>query len=347
MTEEKKGVTYKDAGVDIEANLEANKLVKDHVKKTFNKNVLLDVGLFGGAISAEKLKKFNEPVLVASIDGVGTKLKIAAKLNKWDTVGKDIVNHSADDILCQGAEPFFFLDYIAAEKLNPQQIEQIVKGMSEACLEADLPLIGGETAEMPGVYEKGEIDIAGCIVGVMEKGKVIDGSTIKEGDVVIALPSNGLHTNGYSLARKVMFEVAGFDVNDHLEELGTTVGLALLEPHKGYVKPVLALMKEFEVKGLAHITGGGLIDNVPRVLPDGLGVKIEKSKIKTPAIFKLIQEKGNVPEQDMWHTFNMGVGFVVIVSAEQAETAIAKLKELGEEAYSIGVVESGKGVQLI
>ena len=347
MAEEKKGVTYKDAGVDIEANLKANRLVKEHVKKTFNKHVLLDVGLFGGAISAEKLKKYNEPVLVASIDGVGTKLKIAAKLNKWDTVGKDIVNHSADDILCQGAEPFFFLDYIAAEKLNPKQIEQIVKGMSEACLEADLPLIGGETAEMPGVYKKGEVDIAGCIVGVMEKGRVVDGSTIKEGDAVIALPSNGLHTNGYSLARKVMFEIAGFDVNDHLDELGTTVGLALLAPHKGYVKPVLALMKEFEVKGLAHITGGGLIDNVPRVLPEGLGVKIEKSKIKTPPIFKLIQEKGNVPEDDMWHTFNMGVGFVVIVPAEQAEAAIAKLKELGEEAYAIGIVEKGSGVQLI
>jgi len=341
---EEKGVTYKDAGVDVEANNEANRLIKTHVKKTFNQNVLLDVGLFGGVISAERLKDMEEPVLVSSIDGVGTKLKVAARMDKWDTVGKDIVNHSANDILCQGAEPFFFLDYIASEKLKPLQIEQMVKGLSEACVEAGMPLIGGETAEMPGVYEKGEVDLAGCVVGIMDKKKVIDGKSIVEGDAVIGLASDGLHTNGYSLVRKVFFEVAKMDVNDQVEELGTTLGEELLKPHRSYVKPVLALKKELEIKGIAHITGGGLVDNVPRILPEGLGARIDKGKIDTPPIFRLVQRLGNVPEDDIWQAFNMGIGLVLIVSHADAERAIARLNELGEKASLIGSVIPGKGV---
>jgi phosphoribosylformylglycinamidine cyclo-ligase len=319
-------------------------LIKQHVKKTFNQNVLLDVGLFGGVISAERLKEMEEPVLVSSIDGVGTKLKVAAKMDKWDSVGKDIVNHSANDILCQGAEPFFFLDYIAAEKLNPLQIEQMVKGLSEACAEANIPLIGGETAEMPGVYEKGEVDLAGCIVGIMDKKKVIDGQNIVEGDVLIGLASDGLHTNGYSLVRKVFFEVARMDVKDRVEELGTTLGEELLKPHRSYVNPVLALKKELELKGIAHITGGGLVDNVPRIIPKGLGAQIEKAKIEVKPIFKLVQRLGNVPEDDMWKTFNMGVGLVLVVSKDEAGKAVARLNELGEKASIIGQVVKGQGV---
>jgi len=336
------GTTYKDAGVDIDKGDEAVGRIKTHVKKTFNSSVVLGIGNFGGAISTEKLKNLKKPVLVASIDGVGTKTKIAAAMNKWDTVGKDIVNHSANDILSVGAEPLYFLDYVATGKLRPEIVEQIVKGMSEACSELGMPLIGGETAEMPGVYEKGEHDIVGCINGIVDKEKVIDGSKIKEGDVLVGLPSSGIHTNGLSLARKVL--LSRHSVNDFVDALGMTVGEALLIPHKAYVKEVRELMKVFEIRGIAHITGGGLQGNVPRILPKGLGAEIYKKRISVHPIFRLIEKEGKVPEDDMWRTFNMGVGLVIVVPDKQAKKAIVKLELLGIDAAAIGRIVKGEGV---
>ena len=335
--------TYKESGVDIDAGNESVKRIKDHVKKTFNSGVVLGVGSFGGAINTERIRNFKEPVLVASIDGVGTKLKIAAAMNKWDSVGKDIVNHCANDILAVGAEPFYFLDYIATEKLRPEIIEQIVKGMSEACSELKMPLIGGETAEMPGVYEKGEHDVVGCITGIVEKGNVLDGSHVKEGNVLIGLHSDGLHTNGFSLARKVLLEK--HKVNDFIDDIKSTVGDALLVPHRSYVNEVKDVMKDFDVMGIAHITGGGLVENVPRIIPEGLGVEIDKSRINVLPIFKLIQKEGNVPEDDMWRTFNMGIGMVIIISGDQADKVLQKLESLATGASVIGRVVKGKGVK--
>lgn len=338
------GVTYKDAGVNINANNEANERIKKHVRSTFNESVLADAGHFGGALSAAKLKEYNEPVLITSIDGVGTKLMIAKMMNKWDTVGFDIVSHSANDILAVGAEPFFFTDYIASAKLEPVIVELVVKGLAQACKENNIPLIAGETAEMPGVYCQGELDLVGSITGIGEKSKLIDGSSTKEGDILLALPSNGLHTNGYSLARKVMFEIAGYTIHSAPEELGgTSVGEELLKPHKSYVSEVQPLVKEGLLKGIAHITGGGLIDNVPRIIPEGLGAKIKKSKINILPIFKLIQEKGDVPEDDMWRTFNMGVGLVLVTAPETVE----KIKEKIPNAYEIGTVAQGSEVEFI
>ncbi len=342
----KMAVTYKDAGVDIDAGNEAVKRIKGHVKSTFTKDVLLDVGAFGGCIDAAKLKEFENPVLITSIDGVGTKTNVASKMSKWDSVGKDIVNHSCNDIACCGAEPWFFVDYVASSKLEPAKIEQIVKGMAGACKEAGVSLIAGETAEMPGVYCENETDIVGAITGIAEKGKMVDGSKIEEGNVLISLKSSGLHTNGFSLARNVLFEVAGFDVNDKPDGMEQSIGEALLEPHRAYSKTVNSLMKEFELKGIAHITGGGLFDNIKRVLPDGIGVAIEKEKLRTQKIFKLIQEKGEVPEQDMFRTFNMGSGMVLIVSESDANAVLKKATELGEEAWAIGKAVKGQGVKI-
>lgn len=337
------GTTYKDAGVDIDAGKEAVDRIKDYVKRTFNTSVVLGVGSFGGAINTEKIKDMKEPVLVASIDGVGTKLKVASAMDKWDTVGKDIVNHSANDILAVGAEPLYFLDYIATEKMKPEIVEQILKGMSEACSELGMPLIGGEIAEMPGVYVKGEHDIVGCINGVVERGMVIDGSNTKENDVLIGLHSTGLHTNGFSLARKVL--LSKYNVKDFVEEIGMTVGEALLIPHKAYVNEVRELRKEFEIRGIAHITGGGLVENVPRIIPQGLGVEIDKKKIPVLPIFRLIQKEGDVPEEDMWRTFNMGIGLVLVLPEEQAKKAKAKLESLGTGYSLIGKVVKGSGVK--
>lgn len=335
--------TYKDAGVDIGAGSEAVKRIKEHVKGTFSKDVLLGVGAFGGCVSAEKLKKFKEPVIISSIDGVGTKTKIASAMGKWDTVGKDIVNHSCNDVLCCGAEPWFFVDYIASSRLEPEKVEQIVKGMAEACRENGVSLIAGETAEMPGVYEPGETDIVGTIVGIAEMDKMVDGSKIQEGDVLVSLPSSGLHTNGYSLARKVVFEIAGLGVNDRVEGVKGTIGEALLEPHRSYVKEVLPLAKESRINGIAHITGGGLIDNIGRLLPKGLGARIEKGTLRVPRIFKFIQEKGEVPEEDMFHTFNMGSGMVLIAGKAEAKKIIKEL----DGAWAIGKIVKGKGVEII
>ena len=336
-------VTYKDAGVDVEAGNQAVKRIKNHVKSTFQRDVLLDVGAFGGCVSAEKLKKYSHPVLISSIDSVGTKTMIAVKMNKWDSVGKDMVGHSCNDILACGAEPWFFLDYLASSKLEQEKTEQIVKGIAEACRENHMSLVAGEIAEMPGVYHKDETDIVGCVVGISEKDQMIDGSKIQEGDVLISLPSNGLHTNGFSLVRKVVFEIAKLNVNDKVEGIEESIGEALLKPHKSYVKEVLPLLKEFELHGIAHITGGGLIENVGRLLPEGLGAKIEKEKLKVQPIFKFIQKKGEVPEEDMFRTFNMGTGMVLIVKKEESEQILEKLND----AWIIGEIVKGKGVEIV
>lgn len=341
-----KKVTYKDAGVDIDAGNLAVKKFKDYVKGTFTNDVILGVGAFGGAISAEKLKKYKEPVLVASIDGVGTKIKVAAMMNKWDTIGIDLVNHCANDILCQGAEPFYFLDYVAASKLDPAKVEQIVKGVSEACKNLGMPLLGGETAEMPGVYEKGEVDLAGCITGIAEKSELITGKGIKEGDALVGIASNGLHTNGYSLARKIFFEMDSRKPTEFIDQFGSTVGEALLKPHKEYATVVLKLKKSFDIKGIAHITGGGLIENPVRVLPVGLGIELRKGSWEIPAIFKYMQNVSKAPDKEMCRTFNMGIGMILFVDKKDTDAIISALKKAGEKSFLIGNVVKGSGVML-
>ncbi len=342
-----KKLIYKDAGVDIDAGNEAVKRIKKHVRSTFTKDVLLDVGKFGGIISLQKAKKMKKPALVCSIDGVGTKIKVAAMAGRWDSIGKDIVNHSSNDILVQGAFPVAFMDYIASDKIEPEQIEQIVKGIAEACRESGISLIAGETAEMPGVYAKGEIDLAGAIYGLIDAEDVIDGSGIKEGDILLGLASDGLHTNGYSLARKVFFEAAGLKTDDYVEEFGCSVGDELLKPHKSYVNIVKALLEEgVEIRGMAHITGGGLVENVPRILPKGLCAAISKGSIDVLPVFKFIQEKGNVDEEDMWRTFNMGIGMVVVIPVSERAKAVKILEKHRQKFKEIGSVKKGKDVEI-
>ncbi len=336
--------TYREAGVDIQKAKRIKERIKQLVSSTFNKSVLLESGAFGGAVDASALKKFRQPVLVSSVDGVGTKTKIAVAMNKFDSLGFDIVNHSANDIVCLGAKPLFFFDYIAASELKQETVLAIVGGMSKACRQLDMPLVAGETAEMPGVYEKGEIDIAGSIVGAVEKKKIVDGKKIKKGDVLIGLPSNGLHTNGYSLARKVFFEEAGKSVNDFLPELNATVGEALLVPHKNYSKIVLQLMQKFDLHGIAHITGGSFYKNIGRLLPEGLGGEISKSAWSVPPLFKVMQKLGKVPEEDMYHTFNMGIGMVLIVAKKEKVKILQALKKMGEKPIEIGEIVGGEGV---
>ena len=330
--------SYKDAGVDIDAGNESVRLIKDKIKTTFNKNVLTGIGAFGGAFSLAGLKGMKEPVLVSTIDGVGTKLKVAAKAGKWNNVGRDIVNHCSNDILGLGAKPLFFLDYIAASKIEPKRIEEIVSGMADACKEFGCALIGGETAEMPGVYEKGEHDLAGCMIGVVDRKKIIDGSKIKKGDCLIGIASNGLHTNGYSLARKVLFEDAGFSVEDSPAGLGTTLGEALLQSHRSYSKVVLALSEKISVKGIAHITGGGLIENVPRIIPSGLKAEFDYTSIPKQPIFELLKEKGELPDSELYRVFSMGVGLVVVVKKSDASFAVDFLSKKGEIAWVFGRV---------
>lgn len=343
------GMTYAGSGVNIDAATESVSRIKGHVKRTFTPDVRMDLGKFGGAISASRLKSMEDPVLVSSIDGVGTKLIVARMMGKWDTVGKDIVNHSVGDILTTGARPMFFLDYIANERMEPKVIEQIVKGMSEACIEAGVAIIGGELAEMPGTYVRGERDIAGCIVGAVERKGMIDGSRIQEGDALIGIASNGLHTNGYSLARKALFEKAGHSVDDRPEELGgESVGEALLKPHTLYSKAVLPLLDRFDVRGIAHITGGGLVDNLPRIFPGGLAAEVRKSAMPVPPIFRLIQKAGSVPESDMYRAFNMGTGLVLAVPEAQAREAVQTINSSGLKSNEMGkMVKGGFGVKLI
>ena len=333
--------SYRKAGVDITAGYEGVKLMSAHVKRTVIPGVVSDIGGFGG-LFAPDLGGMQEPVLVSGTDGVGTKLRIAQLLDKHDTVGIDCVAMCVNDIICCGAKPLFFLDYIAIGKNIPEKVADIVAGVAEGCVQAGCALIGGETAEHPGMMGAEDYDLAGFSVGIVDKPKIIDQTAMRPGDVVLALPSSGIHSNGYSLVRKV-FNVEHANLNLHCEDLGQTLGEALLTPTRIYVKPVLRCMEEATVKGVSHITGGGFFENIPRCLPEGLAAKIDKAAIKTPPIFAMLQSMGSIPERDMFNTFNMGVGMTVIVSPDNADKAMAALGD----AYVIGeIVESDERVIL-
>ncbi len=334
---------YKNAGVDIAAGNEAVERMKKHVKKTFRPEVMTDLGGFGALFGLNK-GAYEEPVLVSGTDGVGTKLKIAFAMDKHDTIGIDAVAMCVNDIVVQGAEPLFFLDYLATGKVVPEKIEAIVAGIADGCLQSGCALIGGETAEMPDMYTEGEYDIAGFTVGVVDKKKIINGQSIAAGDAVIGLASSGVHSNGFSLVRKLLLEQHGYKLTDEVEELGGTLGATLLEPTKIYVKPLLKLIQSIEVKGMAHITGGGFIENIPRMLPEGVNVEIQHGTWPVLPIFELMQAKGEISDSDMYTTFNMGIGLVLVVADADKEEALRQLKEAGEEAYLIGKVTEGEKV---
>ena len=336
-----KKLTYKDAGVDITAGNNFVELIKKSVKSTYIPGVMGDIGGFGGLF---ELAKYKNPVLVSGTDGVGTKLKLAFMLDKHDTIGIDAVAMCVNDIVVLGAQPLFFLDYLAIGKLIPENQAAIVKGIADGCIESGCALIGGETAEMPGFYEVGEYDIAGFAVGVVEKDEIIDGRNIKSGDVVIGLASSGVHSNGYSLVRKLFFDVMGWDKDRYVEEFGKTLGEELITPTKLYVKPVLELKKEVEIKGIVHITGGGFTENVPRVLPENVDVIIDKNSYPVLPVFKMMQKLGNIEDEEMYRTFNMGIGMMMVVNAADAEKAVAKLNSIGEKAYIIGKVVEGNKI---
>jgi len=331
---------YKQAGVDIAAGNEAVERMKKHVKKTFRPGVLTDLGGFGALFGLDK-DKYEEPVLVSGTDGVGTKLKLAFAMDKHDTIGVDAVAMCVNDIVVQGAEPLFFLDYLACGKIVPEKIEAIVKGIADGCLQAGCALIGGETAEMPGMYGEGEYDIAGFAVGVVDRRKMIDGSAIRPGDAVIGLASSGVHSNGFSLVRKLLLEDKGWSLGQRIPELDGALGEVLLTPTKIYVRTILSLLRETTIKGMAHVTGGGFIENIPRVLPEGADVVIEEGSWPVPPIFKVLREAGNVAHDDMFRTFNMGIGMVLIVPEEEAGRTIGRAQALGEGAYRIGTVTEG------
>ncbi|WP_302657675.1 phosphoribosylformylglycinamidine cyclo-ligase [uncultured Dysosmobacter sp.] len=334
--------SYREAGVNIEAGYEGVKLMRRHVARTMIPGVVSDIGGFGG-LFAPDIKGMAEPVLVSGTDGVGTKIRIAQLLDKHDTIGIDCVAMCVNDIICCGAKPLFFLDYIAIGKNEPEKVASIVSGVAEGCVQSGCALIGGETAEHPGMMAAGDYDLAGFSVGIVDKPKVIDNSRMTPGDVILALPSSGIHSNGFSLVRKV-FDVEHAALDRHVPELGRTLGEALLEPTVIYVKPVLRCMEAADVKGVSHITGGGFFENIPRCIPEGLGAKIDKAAVRTPAIFKMLQEQGNISEHDMFNTFNMGVGMTVVVPKEDADRAIAAL-DCG--AYVVGeIVSSGEKVTL-
>ena len=339
-------ISYSDAGVSIDKANAATEKIKQLARGTFNARTLSEIGSFGGMFDGA-FPSLRQPVLVASADGVGTKLKVAFATNTHNTVGRDLVNHCVNDILVQGARPLFFLDYIATGVLAPEVVASIVEGISVGCSENACVLLGGETAEMPGFYAEGEYDVAGFIVGVVDREKVIDGSRIMPGDRVLALPSVGLHTNGYSLARKLFFETAGYHVDTTVPELNQTVGAALLQPHKSYLSALEGLLDSNLIKGLAHITGGGLTDNIPRILPEGRSVRIERGTWPVLPVFKLMQEIGHVSDREMFRTFNMGVGMVIICAEQDAEAIKSHLQEGGEAVYEIGQVVEGKREVLI
>ena len=336
-------IYYKSAGVNIDAGNEAVDRIKDKVESTFTPNVIAGLGSFGSLYDLKPiLEAYNNPVMVQSIDGVGTKTIIARKMGKFDTIGIDLLSACANDILVMGARPLTFLDYIANDKLNPDIVEDIISGMVKACKDTGVSLVGGETAEMPDTYLPGEHDLVGVITGVVEKDKIITGESIKPGDVVLGLPSNGPHTNGYSFARKLFFDVGGYSVNDIIPELEKSVGLTLLKPHINYTNHVFAMLDAgVEVKGIAHITGGGLIENIPRILPDGCGVEIQKESWPALPIFGVMQSIGDVDEDEMYRAFNMGIGMVFIVNPADMDAT----KNL-METYKIGTVISGKGVNI-
>ncbi len=335
-------ITYKDAGVDIDAGDLFVEKIKPFVKSTFRPEVLTHIGGFGGLFA---LKKYKNPVLVSGTDGVGTKLKIAFLMNKHDTVGIDLVAMCVNDIVVQGAEPLFFLDYFATGRLKPQEHADIVKGIAEGCRQAGAALIGGETAEMPSFYGEDEYDLAGFAVGVVEKKQIVDGSRIKPGDQLIGLASSGLHSNGFSLVRKALLEKAGYGVQDTLSELGhTMLGSVLLTPTRIYAKTVMALLKEFDIRGMAHITGGGITENTPRMLPKGAQAVIRKATWDIHPIFKLIQKKAEIDDAEMYRDFNMGIGLVLAVPKKQAGAVVKKAHKLGEKAYLIGEIVKGKQI---
>jgi len=336
---ERPSLSYADSGVDIDAGNEAVVRMKQHVRSTFNSHVLADLGSFGGMFALNS--DSSGPVLVSSMDGVGTKLMIAFQTGVHNTIGCDLVWHCVNDILVQGARPLFFLDYFATGKLEPQVAAAVVEGLAEGCRTTGCVLIGGETAEMPGMYRPGEYDLAGCIVGTVERDRIIDGTRVGAGDVLIGLASDGLHTNGYSLARKVFFDVAGWSVDRHVPDLGSTLGDALLAPHRCYAPALLPILEPMGVKAMAHITGGGFYDNIPRVLPVECAAHVERSSWEVPPLFRLIQELGGVAEAEMYRTFNMGIGMVVVVDRDLASATVDALNAAGERAGIIGEVARG------
>ena len=337
INEQSRSEAYAAAGVDITAGYRAVELMKKHIRRTEVPGVCSDVGGFGGLFELDTAG-MEKPVLVSGTDGVGTKLKLAFLMDRHDTVGIDCVAMCVNDIICCGAKPLFFLDYIACGKNVPERIEQIVKGVCEGCVQAGAALIGGETAEMPGFYPENEYDMAGYSTGLVDKARIIDNRTMRHGDVIIALPSSGVHSNGFSLVRKV-FDVEHADLRTPLDALGgRSLGDALLEPTRIYVKPVLALLKEVHVRGISHITGGGFYENIPRSIPDGLCARIDRKAVRVLPVFRLIAEKGGIPERDMFNTFNMGVGMSIVVPADEAEKALSILKREGEDAYVIGEI---------
>lgn len=340
--------SYKKAGVDVEAGYEAVKLMKKHVARTFTDGVLTDLGGFGGLFEIAK-EDLKNPVLVAGTDGVGTKLKLAFILDKHDTIGQDCVAMCVNDVVCQGAKPLFFLDYVAVGKNYPEKIEQIVKGVADGCVQSGCALIGGETAEMPGFYDIDEYDLAGFTVGIVDKDKIIDGTKVATGDVLIGIASSGVHSNGYSLVRKVFNIDDGNNaqVKEYNEKLGMSIAEALLVPTKLYVKPMLDVISNVDVKAISHITGGGFYENIPRMLPEGKKAVIKKGSWKILPIFEVIAETGDIPEKDMFGTYNMGIGMIFAVAAADADKAMEILKANGEDAYIIGTVEDGEhGVEI-
>lgn len=335
-------LTYKAAGVDVEAGYETVKLIKQHTKRTMMPGVLGELGSFGGFFEIAK-ENYKNPILVSGTDGVGTKLQIAFMTGKHDTIGIDCVAMCVNDIACHGAKPLFFLDYIGTGRLEPKTAADIVKGICDGCVEAGCALIGGETAEMPGFYKEGEYDLAGFAVGIVDKDNVINSSTVSEGDVLIGIASSGIHSNGFSLVRKLFFDVNKFDISTKFDELDCTLGEELLKPTRIYVKTVQALIEKHQINGIAHITGGGFIENIPRTIPSGLMAVIKHGSWEIPPVFKLMQKLGNIEEKEMFNTFNMGIGLVLAVKKEDAEEIICTLGDLGEKAYIIGSVAKGEG----
>lgn len=340
-------LTYRASGVDIDEGNRAVNLIKDKIKGTYDKNVIGDLGNFSGLYSLKDFINMDEPVLLSSTDGVGTKLKLAQMLDIHNTVGIDLVAMCVNDLICQGAKPLFFLDYIATGKLIPEKIDDIVSGIVEGCKKAECALIGGETAEMPGMYSEDDYDLAGFSVGIADKSKIISGQDVNSGDTLIGISSSGIHSNGYSFIRKIFLEEYKYELTDYIEELEMTLGEALLIPTKIYVKLVMNLIKKYELKAIAHITGGGVIENIPRVIPNGLGIDIEKNSWEKPAIFKMIEKFNAIDEVELHKSFNMGIGLVIVVESDKSEEIVNYLNENEKQAYIIGkVVDTHEGVNL-
>lgn len=339
-------LTYKKSGVDVEEGRETVSLIKKHIKDTFSKNVISDIGGFGGLFSLDT-KDYKNPVLVSGTDGVGTKLNIAFKMDKHDTIGIDLVAMCVNDILCQGAKPLFFLDYIATGKLKAEKISDIVKGISQGCKEAKMSLIGGETAEMPDFYKDGEYDLSGFAVGIVDRENIIDGKNISSGDVLIGIPSNGIHSNGYSLVRRLFFKDLDYSIDKYMDSMNEKLGEELLKPTRIYTNIVSNVLNNFDIKGMCHITGGGFYENIPRVIPNNLGINIDLSSWERPTIFKEIQSLGNIDTEEMYKTFNMGIGYIFIVDERDGKNLINYLNTVNEEGYIIGKVDKDTiGVKL-